>query len=175
MPVTQRENRDTIEQSQVANTWPGEPHVRNEITNMEGIDLGEKGRLYKSLNVALTYYLIHSKTICCFWYATGVSLTTLCLLSNDLSSFHLGNVTAAGFSVIQWLQWIKVSSRCCCLWWPSLVSSTQTSERGGVRQMREHRAGGSGGMGEGQAARHASQMWTGSKEYVPRRADPREH
>lgn len=47
--------------------------------------------------------------------------------------------------------------------------------KGWGEAMREHRAGGSGGMGEGQAARHASQMWTGGEEYVPRRADPREH
>lgn len=36
-----------------------------------------------------------------------MSLTTLGPLSNDLSLFHFGNVTTAGFSIIQWLKRIS--------------------------------------------------------------------
>lgn len=88
-----------------------------------GCYLGGKERVHGSLDLALTCWLIHSKTTWRFWQNTGIALSsyTEAVFKPSLLS-HL--------TMLQ-QEWM---SRCCCLWRSSLLSSWQITE--GTRQVR---------------------------------------
>ena len=70
--------------SQAANRGPREPTIKNQETKKQVVHPGAKRRVYVSGSVSLIHWPLHSKTTCCFWFCSGVALTTLWLLQTEL-------------------------------------------------------------------------------------------